>query len=242
MPDNYLTAFSTLAFINAVIFLFHGHKLLKLKLFANYLEALLFLCLALMLFPGNIALKWMQFISAFIVSLSAIFLLFNLIYEGVTKIERYFSRALPGYLAEICGSLEFLAKRRVGALVVIKRKDDLEEFISGGFLFDAEVKSEILSALFEKESLVHDGAVVIEGGRIARVRAVLPLSLDESIPVSIGTRHRSAIGISERTDAVILVVSEERGEISVVYQGSLVKPSSQDELLKLLRKIIKKGL
>lgn len=241
MPYEYLMMFSIIAFVNAVIFLFHGQKLLRLKFFANYLGALLFVCLAVILFPKNIVLKWVQFVSAFIVSLFAVSILFNFIYDAIWKVGEFFSRTLPGYLSEICLALEFLASRKVGALVVIRRKDDFEEFISGGFAFDAEVKSEILSALFEKDSLVHDGAVIINDGRIARVRAVLPLSLDESIPVNVGTRHRSAIGISERTDALILVVSEERGEISVVYQGSLVKPASQDELLKLLKKIIKRG-
>ncbi|MFH1493084.1 MAG: DNA integrity scanning protein DisA nucleotide-binding domain protein [Candidatus Omnitrophota bacterium] len=146
---------------------------------------------------------------------------------------------LPDYLLEICKAMEFLASRKVGVLIILRRKDKLDEYMDSGILFDAQIKSEIVIALFSSASPVHDGAVVIFNGRIRRVKAILSIRTDTEVPMGIGTRHRSAIGITEKTDAIALVVSEERGEISIVSQGCLIKVDSLKELYRLIKKALK---
>ncbi|HVO83871.1 MAG TPA: diadenylate cyclase [Syntrophobacteria bacterium] len=112
-----------------------------------------------------------------------------------------------------------LAVTRTGALIVLQNRDHLEGHLVEGFPLDGRLIPHILESIFCKESPVHDGATVIRGNRIARVGTFLPLTRKEGLPQQFGTRHRAAIGLSELTDAVILVVSEERGEISLVHKG-----------------------
>ena len=150
-----------------------------------------------------------------------------------------FTGSLPAYLVEVCRAAEFLSNRKVGALIVIEKRNDLNSILAGGMNFDSDIKAEVLSALFEKNSNVHDGAVIIRRGRIARLKAILPVSTNEGIPAQLGTRHRSAIGVTEKTDAIALVISEERGEISLAYRGKLSNPPSQKELSRLLGRALR---
>ena len=176
-----------------------------------------------------------------LVLISLVVFLFDFLIEIFQKIRyAYLSKfkllpPLALYLMEICRAVETLASKKTGALLILERKNKLESHTNGGMPFDAEVKADILIALFQLTSPVHDGAILIAGDRIKRVKTILPLATKAGLPPDIGTRHRSAIGITERTDAVALVVSEERGQISVGFKGSLVKASSQKEFLKLLR-------
>jgi|YelNatPaOPRAMG01_1025707.scaffolds.fasta_scaffold11512_7 diadenylate cyclase len=127
-----------------------------------------------------------------------------------------------------------LASQRLGALIVIARKERLEEFLSGGIQIGAEISPEILRAIFQKQSPVHDGAVVIEAGRIARAGAVLPLTQRADVPPYYGTRHRAAMGLAERSDAVVVVVSEERGQVTVMHDMRSIPVESPEELAGLL--------
>lgn len=146
---------------------------------------------------------------------------------------------LPSFVGEIFRAMELLANRRIGALVVIQKKIDLEPYLSASIPFDAQVKSEILVALFATSSPVHDGAIVVTNGRIKRVKAILPLATNHPLPMGFGTRHRSAIGITEKTDAVVLFVSEERGEMKIAYHGQLIRADSRNEFLKYLLAALK---
>ncbi|HNX68942.1 MAG TPA: DNA integrity scanning protein DisA nucleotide-binding domain protein [Candidatus Omnitrophota bacterium] len=140
---------------------------------------------------------------------------------------------VPPYVMEIWTAMERMASRKVGALIILQRKQFLRPHMKGGMPFDAEIKSEILVPLFLTSSPVHDGALVVHKGRIQTVKGILPLASLSDIAPSFGTRHRAAIGITERTDAIALVVSEERGEISVAYRGCLVKISDQAEFVRM---------
>ncbi len=122
-----------------------------------------------------------------------------------------------------------LAAARIGALIVIARRDSLRELVSGGIALGAQVSSMILSAIFQKTSPLHDGAVLIEGDVISRAGAVLPLTLREDVPAEYGTRHRAAMGIADRCDALVVVVSEERGEVTLMhgYQRSVSASAAQ---------------
>lgn len=112
-----------------------------------------------------------------------------------------------------------LARASCGALVVLTRRDPVGELTTPGIVLNAQVSSEILEAIFQKQSPVHDGAVIIDGDRIARVGAVLPLTIRSQVPEHYGTRHRAGMGLAERSDAVVIVVSEERGEVTLMSEN-----------------------
>jgi diadenylate cyclase len=121
----------------------------------------------------------------------------------------------PAFIA-ISEAAFALAESQRGALLVLVRRDSIEELITGGVPLGGEISREIIEAIFRKVSPVHDGATIIEKNRIARVAAVLPLTQREDIPSSYGTRHRAALGLAERCDAIVVVVSEERGVVTLV--------------------------
>jgi diadenylate cyclase len=125
--------------------------------------------------------------------------------------------ALKAAYQELADAAFAMANVRVGALCVITREDDLDELISGGIRLNAEVSTELLEAIFRKESPLHDGAVLIDGKQILRANALLPLSTRTDLPLMYGTRHRAAMGLAERCDALVVVVSEERGEVSLMH-------------------------
>ena len=123
-----------------------------------------------------------------------------------------------------------LGAQKVGALILFERKDRLQEFVTGGIPFEAEPAREIIVSIFQKHSPLHDGAVLMHNGRISMAASFLPLTLREGLSKEWGTRHRSAIGITERCDAWALVVSEERGQVSLV-RGGVLEPVESPEIL-----------
>jgi uncharacterized protein (TIGR00159 family) len=123
-----------------------------------------------------------------------------------------------------------LAAARCGALIVLTRKDSLLELTTPGTTVNGQVSPEILLAMFQKQSPVHDGAAMIEGDVITRVGAVLPLTLRSDVPQHYGTRHRAAMGLAERSDALVIVVSEERGEVTLMFETHMLRPDTADAL------------
>jgi len=132
-----------------------------------------------------------------------------------------------------------LAGTRTGALIVFQNRDHLEGHLVEGFALDGRLIPHILESIFAKESPVHDGAIVIRGNRIARVGTFLPLTRKEGLPQQFGTRHRAAIGLSELTDAVVLVVSEERGQISLVHKGYVKRIDDREYLEQELKRLLR---
>ena len=124
---------------------------------------------------------------------------------------------------EVVRAAQTLSQKRVGALVVLERETGLEDQIEAGTAVDAEVSKELLISLFLPYSPLHDGAVVIQKARIAYAGAILPLTLKRELPEGVGTRHRAAVGITEETDAVVVVISEETATISLVMSGEVVQ-------------------
>jgi uncharacterized protein (TIGR00159 family) len=114
-----------------------------------------------------------------------------------------------------------LARCHLGALLVITRRDSIGELIEGGVAIDAAISSELLEAIFEKLSPLHDGAAILEGDRLMRANAVLPLTHRNDVLAFYGTRHRSAIGLAERCDALVVAVSEERGAVTLLDGGGI---------------------
>lgn len=127
-----------------------------------------------------------------------------------------------------------LANKKIGALIVIERETGLKNYIEGGIVIDGKITKEILSSIFLPYSPIHDGAVIIEGTRIAAAGCFLPLSLNPNISKALGTRHRAAIGLTEETDAIVIVVSEETGTISMVIGGEITQNLDGVRLRKVL--------
>jgi len=127
-----------------------------------------------------------------------------------------------------------MSREKVGALIVIERNIGLSEYINSGDLIDANISQRLIETIFFKNSPLHDGAMIIRKQHIAAAGCILPVSHNDDIPKQLGLRHRSAIGISEKTDALAIVVSEETGEISVASQGILHQALSGDQLEAML--------
>ncbi len=130
-----------------------------------------------------------------------------------------------------------MARRKTGALFVIERMDRVEEFITEGQAVEGLPSKELLSSIFHKESPLHDGAVLIKNGQITQVACYLPLSSDEELPQKWGTRHRAALGLAQRCDAFVVVISEERGEISLARENKMIDVDSDQKLYQLLSEI-----
>jgi diadenylate cyclase len=130
----------------------------------------------------------------------------------------------------------FMSERQIGALIVIERNQNLEPLLEGCVTIDAVVSVELLITIFDPLTPLHDGAVVIRGDRIAYASCVLPLSKSSEIPKKYGTRHRAGLGISEESDAIAVIVSEETGEISVAVGGKFHRNLDQELLKSLLLK------
>lgn len=144
-------------------------------------------------------------------------------------------------LEEVVRAAQALAQRRVGALFVLERETRLNDLIEAGTPLDATVSKDLLLSIFLPLSPLHDGAVVIQDGRVAWAGCVLPLTLRDDLPEGLGTRHRAAVGITEESDAVVVVVSEETSAISVVYAGELVRDLDGPRLREVLRDILSGG-
>jgi diadenylate cyclase len=141
-------------------------------------------------------------------------------------------------LTEIISAAVYMARRRIGALIIIERDTGLAEYVETGFVLEANLLQELLVALFFPMSPMHDGAVVIKKGKIHSAACLLPLSKNPDIDKRYGTRHRAALGLSEETDAVIIVVSEETQEISVVQGGDITPMRDEVKLEALLKEIL----
>lgn len=146
-------------------------------------------------------------------------------------------QALATSIREVSQAAAELASKRIGALMVIKRDIGLEDYTEQAVTVGANVSRQLLNSIFHPSSPLHDGAVVIEGDKIAAAGAVLPLTFNPLISSSYGTRHRAAIGLSERTDAVIVVVSEETGTISLVREGRITRDLNERTLYNALHRL-----
>lgn len=127
-----------------------------------------------------------------------------------------------GFIADLVKTAQVLSEQRIGALIVIERQTGLRDFATTGVALDALLSPEALITIFTPKSPLHDGAVIVRNSRIVAASVFLPLT-DEAQDISLGTRHRAALGISKETDAVVLVVSEETGRVSLVVDGKLTR-------------------
>lgn len=150
--------------------------------------------------------------------------------------EKWFTQTVPEQqvFEEVATAAARLSRTKEGALIAIERKDGLKNYVTTGTTIDAIVKAELLANIFWPGAPLHDGAVVIQNGRIMAAGCFLPLSENPDISKQLGTRHRAAIGLSEVEDAIVVVVSEETGTISVAEGGRLHRELDRESLLQLL--------
>jgi diadenylate cyclase len=157
---------------------------------------------------------------------------------GRAPFFRYFARTIEGeedIVEELVVATTTLAARRIGAIIVIEREIGLRNYIEGGIPLDATVTYDLLASIFQPGSPLHDGAVIIQGERIAAAACFLPLSVNPRLSKDLGTRHRAALGLTEENDAFAIVVSEETGAISLVVGGDLERGVTPDRLRTSLR-------
>jgi diadenylate cyclase len=163
-----------------------------------------------------------------------------LAHVGGAPFFRYFERdtSADETIEEVVVAATSLAARRVGAIIVLERRIGLRNYIEAGIPLDATVTYDLLASIFQPGSALHDGAVIIQGDRIAAAACFLPLSVNPRLSRELGTRHRAALGLTEENDAVAVVVSEERGTVSLVMSGEIERGLSADDLRARLRALL----
>ena len=141
-------------------------------------------------------------------------------------------------IEELVRTATALSSRRIGALIVLERFTGLKNFIEKGTPIEGNVSRDLLLSIFMPFSPIHDGAVIISGGRIAAAQCFLPLTVNPRLEKILGTRHRAALGLSEETDALIIVLSEETGKISAACEGKLYSRLEAEELKRILERLL----
>ncbi len=159
---------------------------------------------------------------------------------GRAPFFRYFARAEQSAesIEEVITAAGMLAKAHVGAIIVFEREIGLRNYIESGIPIDAMLSYDLLTTIFQPSTPLHDGAVIVQETRIAAAACFLPLTVSPKLDRDLGTRHRAAIGLTEESDAVAIVISEERGEISLSLQGRLERGLSADDLRSRLQVLI----
>lgn len=193
---------------------------------------------------GLVTLAWIlgNFLSSIILVVVVIFQ--DEIRRGLTKmgLQPVFPSVRQSVYEKVVEDLALVCSRlgqaKLGALLVLQQDVGLDEFVEDAVLIDAILNRKLLFSIFVKESPLHDGAVLIEGERIKAAGCFLPLSFDPDLDPSLGTRHRAALGLSERSDAVVIVVSEETGAVSVARDGRLIRNLDTAQLKDLLSRVL----
>ena len=139
------------------------------------------------------------------------------------------------FITALDEALQYMSKLKIGALITIQRNDNLIDIIESGIPLDADISSQLLINIFIPNTPLHDGAVIIKDNKIASASSYLPLSESNKIPKEFGTRHRAAIGVSETSDALTLVVSEETGEVSITHNKTFLPGLQREAYLEVLK-------
>jgi len=161
---------------------------------------------------------------------------------GQGELFRPASRARLGLLEAVVTAAEILSMEKRGMLVVFARRVNIKNIIDTGTRLNADISSSLIVTVFEFDTPLHDGAMVIQNNRIVSAGCLLPLSEQSNIKKSFGTRHRAALGISEQSDVVTLVVSEETGAISLVFDGKIYYDLSTIEITRKLKELLDRGV
>jgi len=212
------------------------------------LRGLIVLLLAFLLFQklGFEVLDWLM-TKVLGISIIAILIIFHPeIRQGLARLgqKQLFNPTVKEeetdyILNQIYKATEQLSKDKIGALIVIENNDPLNIYSETGVIMDSRVSSDLIQTIFTPNSLLHDGAIIIHRGRISAAGCILPLSQKQELSRIFGTRHRAALGLSEESDALIIVVSEERQDISLIHKGELFNDLSREEIILQIKNILK---
>jgi diadenylate cyclase len=154
---------------------------------------------------------------------------------GQARVTRFFRRLEKSEVAEqIADAVERLSRSGIGAIIAVEREMDLSDYVQSGSEMHARVSADLLATIFTPYSPLHDGAVLVRGDEIIAAGCILPLTQAPLVDRTLGTRHRAALGLSEETDALVIVVSEETSTISVAMHGKLVRPLSAPQVRDIL--------
>ena len=216
-----------------LLLLIRGTRAAQMALSAGFILLLYFLSQWLQLETVNWVIRNL---AAYVVF--AVIVLFQadirraLAHFGRAPFFRYFERAehADETIEELVTAATNLAARRTGAIIVLERQIGLRNYIEGGIPLDAMITYDLLSSIFQPGSPLHDGAVIIQGDRIAAAACFLPLSVNPRVSRDLGTRHRAALGLTEENDAIAVVVSEETGTISLAIGGDLERGFDAEQL------------
>jgi diadenylate cyclase len=227
--------------IYELLLLIRGTRAMQMALSGGFLIGLFFLSEWLRLETVNWVIRNL---AAYVVF--AIIVLFQadirraLAHFGRAPFFKYFERPASDdeTIEELIVAVSSLSARRIGAIIVIERQIGLRNYIEGGIPLDATVTYDLLASIFQTGSPLHDGAVIVQGDRLAAASCYLPLTRTAELSKEYGTRHRAALGISEETDAVAVVVSEETGRVSVAHQGELSRDLDSNALRNTLYKLM----
>ena len=143
------------------------------------------------------------------------------------------------YSRQIAEGCENLAKNKLGALIAIEKNDSLIAYINSGVAIDGRLCAELIEAIFTPNNPLHDGGLIINRGRIAAAGCIFPLAVNEELNRVFGTRHRAALGLSEESDAIVIIVSEERRDISIVYRRKFYKDLGAPQLEAKIKELLK---
>ena len=220
-------------FCYQLLLLIRGTRAVQMAVGAGFVTALFFLSRYLELEAVN----WLIRNAAGYV-VFAVIVLFQadirraLAHFGRAPFLRWFSRqtGAEDAIEELVVAVTNLSSHRIGALIVIERQIGLRNYIEGGIPLDALITYDLLASIFQTTSPLHDGAVIVQGERIAAAACFLPLSVDQKVSRQLGTRHRAALGLTEENDAVAVVVSEETGIVSLAINGRLERELTPDTL------------
>jgi len=227
--------------IYELLLLIRGTRAVQMALSGGFLILLFFLSRWLQLETVNWVIRNLATYVVF-----AIIVLFQadirraLAHFGRAPFFRYFEReeSAAETIEEIVVAASTLATRRIGAIVVVERQIGLRNYIEGGIPLDATVTYDLLASIFQPGSPLHDGAVIIQGDRVAAAACFLPLSVSARVSRDLGTRHRAALGLTEENDSIAIVVSEETGSISLVQGGDIERGIAPDALKARLRSLL----
>ncbi|MFC6463959.1 diadenylate cyclase CdaA [Marinilactibacillus sp. GCM10026970] len=257
MPFDLLTDFdwshlftwrTAINIVDIMIVAFFIYQLIKIVRGTRAIELLkgIGVILLLKLFSAVLQLNTTEFIVNFVIQWSALALIIIFqpeLRRGLEHLGRgsVFGRRKKSNPSEVvvedmAQAIQYMSKRRIGALISIEMESGLDEYIKTGISIGADISSELLINIFIPNTPLHDGAVIIKDFKVMTAASYLPLSESSAIPKKLGTRHRAAIGLSEVTDAITLIVSEETGEISIARSGNLITEMSSNDVVDYLNK------
>ena len=247
MPD-YLVSFTLLDLLDILIvavIIYNFALFLKQEIAIRLLVFLLvfFIAFYFSLFSGFTSTRWLlrNIFSSSLIILAIIFqgdIRRIFLALGRRQAESPIRDEVAETIDELIKAVSEMALKRIGALIVIVRQIPIDHLVQVGTEIDAKVTSELLNSIFLPYSPIHDGAVIINKGKLTKAGCLLPLSHNPDIAKSFGTRHRAALGLSELVDALVMVVSEETGKISLVHDGKINYDVESSEVRRMLRKAL----